>query len=100
MPLRVEELLMTDLVKRYIRVLRCAWLNPTSAEFQAAIHAFERTHPELVVRVGSNDPLLEGEELREALSNLDYFVTASPRWERHTRTDVEARQLLGGRDGS
>lgn len=64
---------MTKIEKRYIRLLRCVWLNPSSAEFQAAMHAFERAHPELIVS-STDEPLLDADELSEAMRNLDYFA--------------------------
>lgn len=92
---KVEQSESDTLVRRYIRVLRAAWLNRSSAEFQAAAHAFERAHPELAASSSRDEsPLLVGEELRWALSKLDYFARATM-WQRSTRSEDEAKQLLG-----
>ncbi len=88
-----------DLLVRYVRLLRFAWLNPSCAEAQAAMHAFERVNDKMVKSFhdAATEPLLHAEELAWALQNLNYFATAAPgRWARTTKTDKEVRELLGG----
>lgn len=89
-----------DLLARYVRLLRFVWLSPSCAEGQAAMHAFERTHPELVENLHRQQigkPLCNEDEIAWAIQNLNHFAKVCPdRWQRVTSTAAEVRELLGG----
>ena len=88
---------MSPVPVRYVRLLRFAWLNPSCAEAQAALHAFERENQKDVdawVKRANTEPMLTEDEMLIVLRTIDYFGRCE-KWDRLTRTEAEVREMFG-----